>query len=156
MNLSPDAVVTNLYHTHGVMVGVRRPCCTHLASTGQRLPDPSRHGHWFLLSNIRIMRIPPTVQRTARLLAMTRWDWADWTVAPQTIYFRQPTPADLSQLNRMRVPVISRVSSHSFETRSLCFFFFFLNQFIFRVNRPEVQTGRDTKWATTFMRKNRM
>ena len=27
----------------------------------------------------------------------------------------------------------------------LVFFFFFLNQFIFRGDRPEVQTGRDTK-----------
>ena len=32
-------------------------------------------------------------------------------------------------------------------------FFFFLNQFIFRVDRPEVQTGRDTEWATTVMRR---
>ena len=27
----------------------------------------------------------------------------------------------------------------------LLFFFFFLNQFIFREDRPEVQTGRDTE-----------
>ena len=37
------------------------------------------------------------------------------------------------------------VIDRKYITESSVFFFFFLNQFIFREDRPEVQTGRDTK-----------
>ena len=46
------------------------------------------------------------------------------------------------------VTVLVYVASYMIRldsSRFLVFFFFFFNQFIFRGDRPEVQTGRDTK-----------
>ena len=109
-----------------------------------RLCVPHSHEHQMLLSVFAFEVLAPEILTTAQEQMISVWE----TVAHGILIVEEAN----SEIDESEYSYTSDDLDNNHWEDGFYLVFFFLDQFIFRVGRPEVQTGHDTKCATAFMK----